>query len=188
MSRTIEINEKDLDSRAQAFAEAFGQAVEEAAERANAAWRESQPARHEAAKAIEKQGRELGKMSRRLWRQEIRPGLRRFWNRRTVALGAAGAAVPAMLEDAAAELGLRPRKERHWGAFLAGIIIGGLAGVLVAILTAPKPGVEVREELAARARDAAETAGEWIPVGVSGSNGNGGTGAAAEATEVETES
>jgi YtxH-like protein len=187
MSRTIEITEKDLDSRAQALAEAFGQAVEEAAERANAAWRESEPARHEAAKVIEKQGREIGKMSRRLWRQEIRPGLRRIWNRRTVALGAAGAAVPAMLEDAAAELGLRPRKS-HWGAFVAGIIIGGLTGVLVAMLTAPKPGVETREELATRARDAADAAGEWIPVGVSISNGNGGTDAAAETTEVETES
>ncbi|HEV7199439.1 MAG TPA: YtxH domain-containing protein [Candidatus Limnocylindria bacterium] len=189
MSRTIEINEKDLDSRAQALAEAFGQAVEEAAERANAAWRETQPARHEAAKAIEEQGRQLGKMSRRLWRKEIRPRLQRFWNRRTVAIGAAGAAgaaVPAMLEDAAVELGLRPRRS-HWGAFVAGIIIGGLTGVLVAMLTASKPGVETREELAARARDAAEAAGEWIPVGISGANGNGGTGATPEATEVETE-
>jgi urease accessory protein UreF len=187
MSKTLEINEKDLDSRAQAVAEAIGQAVEEAAERATEAWRESEPARHEAAKAIEQQGRELGKMSRRLWRKELRPRLERFWNRRTVAIGAAGAAVPAMLEDAAVELGLRPRKS-HWGAFLAGIIIGGLTGVAVAMLIAPKPGAETREELATRARDAAEAAGDWIPVGVSDSNGNGGSENAPAATEVESES
>lgn len=186
MSRTLEIKETDLESRAQAVADAIGQAVEEAAEKASAAWRESESARHDAAKVIEEQGRELGKRSRRLWRQEIRPRLRRAWSRRTVAIGAAGAAVPAMIEDAAAELGLRPRKS-HWGAFLAGIIIGGLAGVAVAMLTAPKPGAETREELATRARDAAEAAGEWIPVGVAISNGNGGKDAAPETTEVETE-
>ena len=124
MGKTIEINETDLDSRAKAVADAIAQAAEEAAERATVAWRESQPVRRDAAKAIEKQGREIGKWSRKTWRQDIRPGLRRLWTRRTVAIGAAGAAVPAMIEDAAAELGLRPKNERHWGAFLLGILIG----------------------------------------------------------------
>ena len=89
MGKTIEINETDLDSRAKAVADAIAQAAEEAAERATIAWRESQPARRDAAKAIEKQGREIGKWTRKMWRQEVRPGLRRLWTRRTVAIGAA---------------------------------------------------------------------------------------------------
>ena len=44
-----------------------------------------------------------------------------------------------MIEDAAAELGLRPKNERHWGAFLVGILIGAATGVVIALLTAPKP-------------------------------------------------
>ncbi len=187
MGKTIEINETDLDSRAKAVADAIAQAAEEAAERATAAWRESQPARRDAAKAIEKQGREIGKWARKTWRQEVRPGLRRLWTRRTVAIGAAGAAVPAMIEDAAAELGLRPKNERHWGAFLLGILIGAATGVVIALLTAPKPGAETREELAARAQDAAEAAREWIPVNLPSTNGNGGGADAPLAAEVETE-
>jgi YtxH-like protein len=187
MGKTIEINETDLDSRAKAVADAIAQAAEEAAERATIAWRETQPVRRDAAKAIEKQGREIGKWARKTWRQEVRPGLRRLWTRRTVAIGAAGAAVPAMIEDAAAELGLRPKNERHWGAFVLGILIGAATGVVIALLTAPKPGAETREELAARAQDAAEAAREWIPVNVPSTNGNGGSADAPLAAEVETE-
>jgi hypothetical protein len=105
-------------------------------------------------------------------------------------LGAAGAAVPAgrqLIEEAASELGLRPRQDRHWGSFFAGILIGALTGALVAILTAPKSGRETRDDLATRAREAAEAAGEWIPVSTPSTNGNGGTGAAPEASEVESE-
>jgi gas vesicle protein len=191
MGNKIDIREPELESRAQAIAEAIGQAAEEAAERAATAWRESESARRDAARTIERQGREVSKTLRNAWRKDIRPVLRRAWNRRTVALGAAGAAVPAsrqLIEDAAAELGLRPRQERHWGAFLAGIVIGGLTGVLVALLTAPKPGAETREELASRAREAAEAAGEWIPVNIPSTNGNGGGVEAPETTEVESES
>jgi hypothetical protein len=173
MSKTIE--SQDLESRAQAIAEAITQAAEEAAERASIAWRESQPARHDAAKAIERQGREIGKWWRHAWRHDIRPNLRRAWNRRTVAIGAAGAAVPAMIEDAAVELGLKPRQERHWAAFLFGIAVGATAGVVIALLTAPKSGAETREEIVTKAKDAAEVAGEWIPVNVPAGNGNGGT-------------
>jgi hypothetical protein len=188
MGKTIDIKETDLDSRAQAIADAIAQAAEEAAERASVAWRETQPARRDAAKAIGHQAREIGKWTRKTWRKEVRPGLRRLWTRRTVALGAAGAAVPAMIEDAAAELGLRPKNERHWAAFLAGILIGAATGVVIALLTAPKPGAETREELVARARDAAEAAGEWIPVNAPSTNGNGGGADAPLAAEVETES
>ncbi|HJT64793.1 MAG TPA: YtxH domain-containing protein [Candidatus Limnocylindria bacterium] len=191
MGNKIDIREPELESRAQAIAEAIGQAAEEAAERAATAWRESESARRDAARTLERQGREVSKWWRQAWRKDIRPVLRRVWNRRTVALGAAGAAVPAsrqLIEDAAAEFGLRPRQERHWGAFLAGIVIGGLTGVLVALLTAPKPGAETREELASRAREAAEAAGEWIPVNIPSTNGNGGSAEVPETTEVESES
>jgi gas vesicle protein len=191
MGRTIEMKEPELESRVQAIAEAISQAAEEAAERAAEAWRESRPVRREAAKTIERQGREVGKSLRHAWRHDIRPGLRRAWNRRTVALASVGAAVPAsreIIEDAAAELGLRPRHERHWGAFVAGMLIGAITGALIAILTAPKPGAEVREEIATRARDVAESAGEWIPVSAPPTNGNGGSTDAPAATEVESES
>jgi gas vesicle protein len=188
MGRTIDMREPELESRVQAIADAIAQAAEEAAERAEKAWKESKPVRREAAKTIERQGREVGKWWRHTWRNDIRPGLRRAWNRRTVALASAGAAVPAVLEDAAAELGIRPRHERHWGAFVAGLIIGAITGAAIAILTAPKPGAEVRDEIASRARDVAESAGEWIPVSAPPTNGNGGSTDTPAATEVETES
>ena len=181
----------EVAQRGQALADAIAQVAEEAAQRASSAWRESQPARRDMARTVERQGREVGKWSRQIWRDDIRPGLKRAWNRRTVALGAAGAAVPAgrqLIEDAAAELGLRPRQDRHWGSFFAGILIGALVGALVALLTAPKPGRETREELATKAREAADVAGEWIPVGVPISSGNGGSTTAAEVSEVESES
>jgi gas vesicle protein len=188
MGRTVDLNEPELESRVQAIADAIAEAAEEAAERAAEAWKESRPVRREAAKTIERQGREIGKWWRHAWRHDIRPGLRRMWSRRTVALASAGAAVPAsrqIIEDAAAELGLRPRHERHWGAFVAGMLIGAVTGALIAILTAPKPGAEVREEIAARARDVAESAGEWIPVSAPPTDGNGGALDAPAATEVE---
>lgn len=181
---------EEVAQRGQALADAIAQAAEEAAQRASIAWRESQPVRREVARTIERQGRQVGKWSRQVWRQDIGPGLRRAWNRRTVALGAAGAAVPAgrqLIEEAASELGLRPRQDRHWGSFFAGILIGALTGALVAILTAPKSGRETRDELATRAREAAEAAGEWIPVSTPSTNGNGGTGSVPEASEVESE-
>lgn len=181
---------EEVAQRGQALADAIAQAAEEAAQRASIAWRESQPVRREVARTIERQGRQVGRWSRQVWRQDIGPGLRRAWNRRTVALGAAGAAVPAgrqLIEEAASELGLRPRQDRHWGSFFAGILIGALTGALVAILTAPKSGRETRDELATRAREAAEAAGEWIPVSTPSTNGNGGTGAVPEASEVESE-
>ena len=51
-----------------------------------------------------------------------------------------------------------------------GLLIGAAAGALVAILTTPKPGREMRDELAGRARDAADKAREaagasdWAPL------------------------
>lgn len=192
-NKIVETNELTADEvvqRGQAIAEAIGQAAEEAAQRAAAAWEESRPVRREVAKTIERQGRDISKWSMQVWRKDIRPGLRQMWNRRTVALGAAGAAVPAgrqLFEEAASELGWKARQDRHWGSFFAGIVIGAISGVLIAVLTAPKPGQETRDEIATRAREAAETAGEWIPVSLSASNGNGGTTADVEVSELESE-
>lgn len=181
---------EDVAVRGRALAETIGEALEEASERASSAWRESRPARREVAKALERQGRDLGKWSRQMWRSEIRPGLRKAWSRRTAAMAAAGAAVPAgrqIIEEAAAELGIKTRQERHWGAFLAGIVIGAVTGAIVALMTAPKSGRETRDELTARARDAAEAAGEWIPITVPSGNGAATVGVP-DVTEVESES
>jgi hypothetical protein len=89
-------------------------------------------------------------------------------------MAAAGAAVPVgrgIVDDAAVRLGLRKRSERrHWMAFFLGLLIGAAAGAVIAILTTPKPGHEMRDELAERARDAAERAREaagstdWVPL------------------------
>ena len=62
--------------------------------------------------------------------------------------------------DAAVRLGLKQREERHWGAFFLGLIVGAAVGALVAMLTTPKPGTEMREELATKAREA----GDWVPI------------------------
>lgn len=181
---------EEVAQRGLALAEAIGQAAEEATERAAGAWREMRPMRREMRRAVARQGRQVGRWSRQVWRNDIRPGLRRAWDRRTVAFGAAGAAVPAgrqLITEAASELGLRPKEERHWGAFFAGILIGGLTGILIALLTAPKPGRETREEIAARAREAADAAGEWMPVGAVTDSGNGGS-VSPTPSEVESES
>ena len=84
-------------------------------------------------------------------------------------------------------MGIRARREqRHWGAFFVGLLIGAAAGVVAAVLTAPKAGREIRDELAVtakdaaakarevasrtreevstRAREAAASAGEWVPI------------------------
>jgi hypothetical protein len=192
-NKIIETNELTADEvvqRGQAIAEAIGQAAEDAAQRAAAAWEETRPARREVAKTIERQGRDISKWSLQVWRKDIRPGLRRLWSRRTIALGAAGAAVPAgrqLIEEAASELGLKNRQDRHWGSFFAGIVVGAITGVIIAVLTAPKSGQQTRDEIVVRAREAAETAGEWIPVSLPATNGNGGTTADVEASELESE-
>ena len=68
-------------------------------------------------------------------------------------------------------LGVRKRREqRHWAAFFLGLLIGAAVGAVIAMLTTPKPGREMRDELAERARDAAEKAREaagstdWVPL------------------------
>ena len=176
----------ELTTRGRALAGAIGDAAETASERAAIAWRDAEPMRRDAAKA----GREALRWGRRTWRSDMLPGINRLWNKRTVALGAAGAAIPVakeLIDDAAIRMGIRKRQEeRHWGSFFVGLLLGGAAGVIAAILSAPKAGREIRDELAgqakvaatrarevaspiarevaARAREAAANAGDWVPI------------------------
>jgi gas vesicle protein len=170
--------QEQLTRRGRAFAEAINAAAESASGRAAATWQDAEPVRRQAATV----GREALRWGSRTWIREMQPSLRRLWSRRGVALSTAGAAVPAareLIDDAAVRLGIRKRREeRHWGAFFAGLLIGAIAGAIAAILTAPKAGAEMRDEIAGtardaatrakevagRAREAAASAGEWVPI------------------------
>ena len=182
-----------VTKRGRALVAALGEAAEMASERAATGWRDAEPIRRDAARA----GRDALRWGNRTWRQDLLPGLNNLWNKRTVALGVAGAAVPVakeLIDDAAVRMGIRARREpRHWGAFLGGLLLGAIGGLIAAILTAPKAGREMRDELAvtakdaatrarevastgarevatlardaaASARDAAASAGEWVPI------------------------
>jgi gas vesicle protein len=146
----------------------------DAGDRATEVWRETRPLRRDAAKRLSRASGEAARWSNRTWRSSLRPLLDDLWKRRTLAIGAAGAAVPAgkeLVDSAAHRLGIRERQEqRHWGAFFLGLLIGVAAGAIAALLTAPKRGAEIRHdlsakadevrgELTARARDT-----EWVPI------------------------
>lgn len=176
----------NVTKRARTLVAALGEAAEKASDQAATSWRDAEPIRRDAARA----GRDALRWGSRTWRQEMLPGLTQLWNKRTVALGAAGAAVPVareLIDDAAVRMGIRARRERrHWGSFFGGLLLGAAAGLIAAILTAPKAGRQMRDELAvtakdaatrarevastgarevaARARDAATSAGEWVPI------------------------
>jgi gas vesicle protein len=164
VDRVLEADVTDQVARtSRDVASALADATNQAADRAGDAWKESRPVRRDAAKAFQRASRDTAKWWNETWRKELRPGARDLWKRRTVALGAAGAAIPAsreLVDDAAVRLGLKRREERHWGVFFLGLIIGAAAGAIIALLTTPKPGTEMREDLAAKARDA----GEWVPI------------------------
>ena len=138
------------------------------AERGGDAWRDSRPLRRDAAKRVSRAADDATKWSDRTWRTALRPTLKDLWNRRTVAIGAAGAAVPAsreLVETAAARLGLKQREERHWGAFFLGMLIGAALGAIAALLTTPKRGSEMRQELGTKAEELATRAkDDWVPM------------------------
>jgi gas vesicle protein len=152
----------------------------EVGDRASEAWRESRPMRRDAAKALARATRDAARVSDRTWRRSVRPALRDLWTRRTIAMGAAGAAVPAgkeLVDTAAARLGLRQREERHWGAFFLGLLIGAIGGAIAGLLMAPRRGEEmrrdlglkadeVRQELATRADEIVTKAKDegWVPI------------------------
>jgi gas vesicle protein len=134
-----------------------------AAARAEHAWKDSAPLRRDAAKTVRGASHDAASWSSRTWKRRLRPAIEELWGQRTVAVGAAGAAIPAsreLVDNTAVRLGLKRREERHWGAFFAGLLIGAAIGAVVAMLSAPKPGRQMRRELVDRARDA----GEWTPL------------------------
>jgi len=135
---------------------------------ANEAWRDTRPMRRDVSKQLTRSSRDLAKWANRTWRKDVRPTLRDLWKRRKVAIGAAGAAVPAageIVDTAAVRLGLKQREERHWGAFFFGLVLGLAAGAVAALLTAPKRGDEIRRELTERADEIATRAkDEWVPM------------------------
>jgi gas vesicle protein len=134
----------------------------------NDAWKDSRPLRRDAADQLSGVTKDAAKWSDRTWRKAVRPALKDLWKQRTVALGAAGAAVPAgreLVDTAAERLGIKQREERHWGAFFLGLLLGAAAGAIVAMLTTPKPGSEVRRELGEKADELATKAKEeWVPI------------------------
>lgn len=152
---------------AKAIAEGAGTAAERASEAANEAWRDSAPQRRKAAKQARRMSRDAWAWSRQRWMRQLRPALKDAWDRRAVTtLGAAGIAVPAsgeIVNRARTRLGMR-REEHRWRTFFLGVIVGAITGAVVALLTAPRPGREVRDELASRARDAATNAPDWVPL------------------------
>jgi gas vesicle protein len=143
---------------------------------ANEAWRESRPMRRDARKAILGGVRDASKWSDRTWKRTVRPALKDLWKQRTVAIGAAGAAIPAtqaVIDDTAVRLGIK-QERRHWGAFFLGLLLGAAAGAIVALLTAPKRGSEMRDELGTRAEELATKAkDDWVPIFQRDTNGAG---------------
>ena len=179
VDRVLEADITDtIAQRGRELAAAVGEATDAAVDRAGDTWRETAPARREAIKNISRASSDATKWGNRAWRKDLQPRLRDLWKRRAVALGAAGAAIPAsreLAETAAVRLGLKQREERRWGAFFLGLLLGAAGGVIVALLTAPKRGSELREELVERAQEAkevvtekaaavAENAGDWVPL------------------------
>lgn len=145
------------------MSDAVMDATQTAAARAEKAWRESKPQRREAGKRLRRASGEAADWTSDTWRHDVEPTLRDLWKRRTVALGAAGAAVPAsreLVDAARGRLGLKRREQRHWGAFFIGMLLGAAIGAIVAALSTPKPGREMRGKLATRAREA----GDWVPL------------------------
>ena len=143
---------------------------------ANEAWRESKPMRRDARKQLQHAVNDAAKWSDRTWRKTLRPALKDLWKQRTVAMSAAGAAVPAagaVIDDAAIRLGVK-RERRHWGAFFFGLLVGAAVGAIAAMLTTPKRGSEMRDELGSRAEELATKAkDDWVPIFERATNGAG---------------
>ena len=150
--------------------------AEEVGTFADEAWRESKPMRRDARKRFQRAVVDASKWSDRTWRKTVRPALKDLWKQRTVAISAAGAAVPAagaVIDDAAVRLGVK-RERRHWSAFFLGLLVGAAVGAIAALLTAPKRGSEIRDELGSRAEELATKAkDEWVPIFERATNGAG---------------
>lgn len=175
---------KQIARRGQEVATILAERGSDVGDRAGEAWRDTSPMRKDAAKRMARAGGDAAKWSEGVWRGSLLPAFRDLWSRRTVAMGAAGAAVPAgrdLVETAAVRLGLKERERqeerRRWSVFFLGLVMGALAGAAIALLTAPKRGSEMRRELGARADEvrrelsvradeiaAKARESEWMPV------------------------
>ena len=170
---------QEMAKRSQDLAGVLAERGAEVGELANEAWRDSKPVRRDAAKRLARATDDAAKWSGSTWRSTLRPLLKDLWKQRTLAAGAAGAAVPAsreLVDTAAVRLGLRKREERHWGAFFFGLLLGAAAGAIVALLTAPKRGEEMRHELGTKAEEVrrevtsradeltTRAKDEWVPI------------------------
>jgi YtxH-like protein len=171
---------QEMARRSQDVAAALADRGTEMGDLAAEAWRDSRPMRRDAAKRLGRATNDAAHWSDRTWRKSLRPALRDLWSRRGLAMGAAGAAVPAgreLVDTAAVRLGIRQREERHWGAFFLGLVIGAIGGAIVALMLTPKRGDEMRRELGARADEVkSELAtradeivtrakdAEWVPI------------------------
>ena len=180
-----------ISRRGKEMAATVSEATDAVSARAAEAWRDSAPQRREAEKTVRRASRDAMGWSQSTWKGQLRPTLKDLWSRRTIAMGATAAAIPVgreIVEDAAVRLGIRKQRERrHWMAFFFGLLIGAAAGAVVAMLTTPKPGNEMRDEIAVRAREAAdkarENAGDWVPL----FQREGADGEASETPTTETE-
>ena len=171
---------QEMAKRGQDVAEVLAERGAEVGELATEAWRDSKPMRRDAAKRVAKASGEAAKWSDQTWRKSLRPLIKDLWKQRTVAIGAAGAAVPVgreLVDTAAVRLGLRQREERPWGAFFLGLLLGAIGGAVAALLLAPRRGEEVRRELSARADEVRQELAtraddivtkakdaEWVPI------------------------
>src|SRR5918994_16757 len=86
---------QEMARRGQDVAELLAERGEEVGSRANDAWRDPRPMRRDAAKRLARATADATTWSDRTWRRSLRPALKDLWSRRTLAVGAAGAAVPA---------------------------------------------------------------------------------------------
>ncbi|MGH2429157.1 MAG: hypothetical protein ACRDGV_09815 [Candidatus Limnocylindria bacterium] len=179
---------REMARRGQEMAALVAERGADVGDYASETWRDTRPLRRDAAKRMSRASKEAATWSERTWKKSLRPAVRDLWKQRTLAIGAAGAAVPAareLGETAAARLGIRQREHRHWGAFFLGLLIGAAAGAIIAMLTTPKPGRQMRHELGekagelgTRARDA-----EWVPLFQREGQGEGVDGHGAEASD-----
>lgn len=152
---------------AAAISEAAGTAAGRTSEMATETWKETEPQRAEVARAAGRFQRDALRWGQATWRSQLRPALRNALRGRGAALAAAGGSVPIskeLADEMRARLGMRRREERRWRTFILGVIVGAIGGAIVALLTTPRAGREVRDELVTRARTTAEGAGDWVPL------------------------
>jgi hypothetical protein len=164
---------QEMTKRGQEVADQLAARGADLGDRASEMWRDSRPLRRDAAKRMGRASRDAARWSDRTWRRAVRPALKDLWSRRALAIGAAGAAVPAsreLIDTAAARLNRRQREDRHWGVFFLGLLIGIAGGAIAALLTTPKRGSEMRREISARADEvrqelvARAQEPDWVPI------------------------